>query len=374
MNIGILLPRSATYPAIAFDFIDGIKAAINANGLSNDINLITENIGYAGIETEVYEKVESFLLQNDVEFVIAFMDFKILYAIEPLFEAINKLLIVVNPGANYPTEWIPKKNIIHLNLQLGFMSWLTGNLAAQNENKKGINCTTFYDCGYFHNLALINAFAKKDGQIQFNYVNNTLYDDSFNINELEQFLQQNEESNLLCCMDTLPANLLYQNLRKLPYANKLQLFVSSLMLQENTTNPFAVNGYTTWMESLPTKENELFKQQYFSYNNKTATLFSVLGWEAGIVCCTICNYKNVENNNLYFEHLLKTTLNGPRGNIYIDPKTNFYYAKAYQVSYNAFKEKPIFIEAQQQRKEWEAFTDEKIIGVYSAWTNTYLCY
>ena len=46
LRIGILLPRSTLFAAIGLDFLNGIKAFLQQYQLSEDIKLITDNIGF----------------------------------------------------------------------------------------------------------------------------------------------------------------------------------------------------------------------------------------------------------------------------------------------------------------------------------------
>jgi branched-chain amino acid transport system substrate-binding protein len=373
MKIGILLPRSITYPSIAMDFMNGLKENTKNN---TTISFLTENIGNGGVEKEVFEKAESLLMMQDVDILVAFIDFKILPLIEPLLLASDKLMIVVNAGANYPQNWAPQANIIHLNLQIGFMCWLTGKLAAQNGDKNAIFNSTFYDCGYMQVVALTNAFTKNNGAIQYNHINNSLYDDSFAIDDVASYVQSNDTKKMLCIMDVKPAQLFYNKLTALKNAADLELFVSPLMLAKNTANPFTVCGYTTWMENLPAEHNEKFKAQFKQGHTKSPTIFTVLGWEVGTICNEIYDHspKLLNGAEKTIAQLASVQLDSPRGKMILDTNTNFYMVDAYQCTYAANSNEAVFALATNQKEEWQLFTNDVISGVMSGWTNTYLCY
>ena len=131
MKIGVLYPRSKAHPGMMVDFMEGMKTALNYWQLTKSVQLITESIGFGGNEKEVYEKAEKILTLEDADILVAYIDLKVIPLIEPLLYSTGKLMIVVNPGANYPQNWVPQPNIIYLTLQHGFLCWLTGMLAAK---------------------------------------------------------------------------------------------------------------------------------------------------------------------------------------------------------------------------------------------------
>lgn len=58
LSIGILTPRSTLYPALTFDILNGLKTSLAHSNISNDITLVTENIGFGTDEAEIYTKAE----------------------------------------------------------------------------------------------------------------------------------------------------------------------------------------------------------------------------------------------------------------------------------------------------------------------------
>ncbi len=114
MNIGILFPRSNTYPLIGSDFLEGFKTYIKQEGLDKEITINAESIGFGGSEKEVYAKAEKLLMMDDVDILIGFIDEKILELIKPLVLASGKLMMVVNAGANHPLNWCRRQILLPL--------------------------------------------------------------------------------------------------------------------------------------------------------------------------------------------------------------------------------------------------------------------
>ena len=383
MKIGVLYPRSKAHPEMMVDFMDGIKTSIEHHQLNKQVQLISESIGFGGQEKEVYEKAEKLLMLEGADILVAFIDQRILEILKPLFYASGKLVLAVNPGANYPQNWVPQPNILNLTLQHGFLCWLTGREAAQTNKTNAAMATTFYDCGYLHTAAMVKSFVKEGGKITYNFVNNQRYDDAFDINPLTDYLTTDKETNsLLCVYDSLPASLFYSRLNKYDEAGSLHLFVSPMMLEQTALEKmtdgfnFSINGYLPWHSSLENNANRDFMKSYQQQTKRTATVFSLLGWETGLIVQQIFLHSN-ENYSDGAEiagKLAEEKIKSPRGVMKLDPETNYFIAPVCKCSIpqNSDKLSIEFIETTEN--DWAGFVEIPTEGISSGWANTYLCY
>ena len=383
MNTGILLPRSNAHAEAGLDFMDGLRAFLKQQELIKQVQFFSENVGYGGVEKEVYEKAEKLLIIDDVDILLAYIDEKMIPILAPLLIASGKLMIVISPGANYPINRVLYPNIINLTLQHAFLCWLTGAQAGMAKDKNALMATTFYDCGYLHTTAMVNNFVEQGGSITFNYVNNQLYNDAFHINELTSFLQQNKEThNLLCAFDDLPASLFYNRLNQFEEAERLNLFVSPMMLEPKALEelhkgyPFAIQGHLPWMASAENEENKNFIKGYGLQTKRSAGFFALLGWETGMILEQILLHGNMHYTDgaAIAQTLSKIKMNSPRGLLQLDAATHYFLAP---VNRCIIKQKSIVLETEcltNYEEEWRAFVGLTTTGVVSGWTNTYLCY
>ena len=136
MNIGILLPLSNAHPGISKDFMDGLNTFLAQKQLTAAVIIKKENIGFGGTEKEVYAKAEKLLISDDVDILIAYIDEKVTGMLYSLIQSTGKLLLIVNPGANHPVNWIAQPTVIHLTLHHAFLCWLTGAAAAKSKKKR----------------------------------------------------------------------------------------------------------------------------------------------------------------------------------------------------------------------------------------------
>jgi ABC-type branched-subunit amino acid transport system substrate-binding protein len=291
--------------------------------------------------------------------------------------ATGKLLLAVNPGANYPLNWITQPTVLHLNLQHAFLCHLTGALAAASGNGKAALATTYYDCGYLHSAAMVNELVEKGGSIQYNYINNQAYDTAFEINSLAGFLKaQTDCNNILCIADTLPGSLFYRLFNHVPAGRPLHLFVSPMMLQEKATGAieipslYHVEGYLPWYPGIATASNETFIKAC----GRRAGIFSLLGWETGLLLQALLQSGDAANGEAAVDYLKINPLQSPRGTLQLDAATQFYLAPAAKYSLAAGSGTPLIEWVTNLEKEWLAFTAFPTEGAVTGWTNTYLCY
>ena len=382
MKLGILYPSSAAHPEIAIDFMGGLKTFFKKAELESHIQLFAESIGYGGVEKEVYQKSEKLIMISAVDVLVAFIDLKVLPILEPLIFASGKLMIVVNPGANYPQNWIAQPNIIFLTLHHAFLCWLCGASAAKNNPRDSAMATSLYDCGYMHSAAMIRNFVKSGGSLNFNYINKQTGDQPFQIDELMSFLSTNTKADhLLCVFDSVPAFNFYKQLSTFDETSRLHLFASPMMLEDKALSglpeesKFSISGYTPWQSSSNNAENREFKNYYVQQTRRPSNIFALLGWETGLILQQVFQRNNgdyAEGEDLV-NQLLKIKLNGPRGELKFDENTHYILAPVVQYKLNKGPG-PAIESIKEIDEEWLSFVSEPFEGISSGWTNTYLCY
>jgi hypothetical protein len=383
MKIGILYPRSGAHPEMMPDFIDGIKTALHDELKNDSIKLISESVGFGGVEKEVYEKAEKLLVLEGADILVAFIDLRVLELLKPLFYTSGKLVLMVNAGANYPQNWVPQPNILTLSLQHGFLCWLTGKWAGQPGKKNAAMATTFYDGGYLHTSAIVRSFMKSGGKITYNFVNNQKYDDAFDINQLTGFLSGDKDTDsLLCIFDSLPAYLLYSRLNTFEGADKLKLFVSPMMLEPKALEgigdgfKFSICGHLPWHAGLENNANRIFIDSYSRQTKRSPSVFSLLGWEAALIVQQVMVLTNdqYEDGADLAGKLSEVSINSPRGEMKLDTDANYFLAPIVKCTISPNSGNLSFESMETPLEEWSAFKEDRIDGIVSGWTNTYLSY
>ncbi len=383
LHLGILMPRSTLMPSLGLDILNGIKQNLKRHHLFDDVKFTTDNIGFGVSEQEIYTKAEALILMSDVDVVIAIADVRMTEMLHPLFAASNKILLVLNFGANLPDSWqAPATTICH-SLNFSFCTWLTGALAASKENKNAANVLSYYDAGYRQGYSMMMGHQHNAGIPTYNHVTHLKLQE-FTLQPLEQFLQANTDTKtLLCLFAAEQAEKFYEDIIPMQQALQLELFVSPMMLDETLKEvlPLDLNiqstqGYTPWHSSLDNEENVLFKESIKTATNKTANYFSLLGWEAGAIIAKMISIKTSGNNaasNVVID-LTKLPFTSPRGMFKVDPASHQSYGAAYLASCKNHVDVHIENKLENVDEAWAKFKAEmQVDGESAGWKNTYLC-
>jgi len=384
LRIGMLTPRSSLYPALGFDILNGVKAALAANNLTESTTFITDNIGFGLDEAEIYTKAEKMLLGENADVVIACCDSRIAAMLQPLFMAAGKLLLVVNFGANLPESWQPEGNTINHSLNFCFSTYLTGQLAA--EGKTAAMTASYYDAGYNQVYCIVNSFQDKGGSITFNHITH-LKSESFTLAPLADYLAtEGATQNLLCLFCADMAVQFYKDIQPLQEQHNCNLYVSPMMLEDGLMKEMGsestiknVKGYTPWFAALDNENNRYFATTYKNMFNKEANLFTVLGWETGLLIEAFA--KELPQHNHVTAKAVQAlhgqTLASPRGWLKLDGNTNHTYGPAWLLNGSgAFEVKLETGTGDETDGLWQQFTQFGRFAadsLYSNWRNTYLC-
>lgn len=383
LRTGILMPRSTLFPTLGLDLLNGLKENLKKQKLFDEVKLVIDNIGFGVNEQEIYSKAEKMLLQDDLDMVILCADTRITELLQPLFTASNKILLVVNFGANFPDSWQPGQTTITHSLNFCLHAGLTGKLAARETNKQAVNTASYYDGGYRQCFCMLNSHQVNGGIPRYNHITNINLTE-FTLDPIASFLEQNNDVNtLLCLFAGDQAEKFYQDVSVLQKKYDLNLYVSPMMLDASLKKSLGdefsidkVKGYVPWHLSLDNEANTLFKETYSAATGNPVNYFSLLGWETGLIVSEICSQNNSGNTNAtkIVQSLTAISFGSPRGWMKIDAATQHSYGPAYLAACKSNLDITVVNEAENSEAEWKAFTNEKLpAGENSSWRNTYLC-
>jgi branched-chain amino acid transport system substrate-binding protein len=381
-KIGILLPGSTLYPSIGMDFMQGIKSCLTFNNF-NEIDYQVNMVSYGLKDDEIYAAAEKMLVLNNADVVVAFIGDYHAAKLSPLFAASGKLLIISNGGANYPEAFItPVTNTIFHSLNDCLCCFLTGKYAARQEGGHGaIMATSFFDGGYRHLHAITNGFMISGGGIKHNFVSHYKKEE-FNTDTLTVFIKDNPDTRkMLAVFSGDMARLFYADMMEVQKESNLQWYVSPMMF-DSTPGDFAepkpavpdMCGYTNWLPELENETNHAFLQYYKTENGKDANLFSMQGWESGLIIMQYLQQrKNAASTEAAIELLKSQKINSPRGTISLNEQRHT-LGPAYLVQSTG----NLQITVEETQEDTSAAWEEMLAQIpqdepYSAWRNTYLC-
>jgi branched-chain amino acid transport system substrate-binding protein len=380
---GILMPRSSLFPSLGLDVLNGLKESLKKQNVSEQVKLVTDNIGFGIDEPEIYAKAEKMLLLEDTDIVMVCADIRSIDMLQPLFTASNKILLAVNFGANLPDSWQPAPTTISHSLNFCLHAHLTGKLAAKETNQQAINVISYYDGGYRQCFCMVDGHQSNGGVPEFNYVT-TLQREDFTLAPMVEFMEEHPGVTTLLCLFTGDmAEQFYREISPLQKKFKLNLYVSPMMLEESLKNSLGnefsienVKGFIPWHSSLKNNANKIFKETIASSTGHTANYFFLLGWDAGLIVSEIIrlNKTGITNATPIIRSLTETSFDSPRGWMKIDPATQHSYGPSFLATCKKNMEITVGKETKDIEAEWKKIMHEKLpTGEYSSWRNTYLC-
>lgn len=322
VKIGLLLPRSTDYPAMGFDMLDGIRAGFVHLGIQ-DVQVVTDNIGF-GEDIDVnYAKAEKMLLQDDVQLLIAYSNVNNAEPLYQLAASMQRPFIFLDAGMQLPVNAI-NDYCYHISFQGAHACYLSGlQLAAQSKNV--LLATSFYDGGYRGPWSYHVSIAASGSAVCGNYISSHKVAE-FTIHQYLSLLQQGQADSVAACFSTYLAELFFQALKQAgTNAVPLPFYCSPYMAEEQMLAKCAFPGgtfhaYVPWASSLSNEQQEAFIHG-MRQRNKTANLFQLFGWEAAILSDQLLQQTSTS--------LKGWTYQSPRGAVTIHPQTHHTYAPLY---------------------------------------------
>lgn len=380
-TIGILLPRSTYYQTIGFDLFEGLRSGLRHLGRS-DIKIITENIGFGAEKQQCYRSAEKLLLEENVSVVIAYIGHRTAQLLRPLFLAANKMLIVLDAGANLPNEWPACPNIFYHSLHNALGASLAGKQAKNDGFKSAGMVTGYYDGGYLHTYGISKAFQDNGGNIVFNHATGYIQQE-FTIDPLKEHLAQFPNSALLSIFSGDFVQWYFEGLKNSFEGQNLPVYLPPFGFEETMLSDAAypghqIKGIAAWSKKIASNDNEVFVQT-ISNAGRTPNLFSLLSWESASIAIKVLalidEHKNITAKIV--AGLQSFEFNGPRGKIYFDAKTNTSISPLYNATIIPDQEGKCEIRIESMvndvADQFKELSTYELDHAMSAWYNSYTC-
>ncbi len=380
-TIGVLLPRSTYYTGLSFDLFEGLKASLRQLEKEN-IRIVTENIGFGTDKQQCYKAAEQLIMHENAQVVLAYIGHRMAQVLRPLFLAANRLLIVMDAGANVPQEWPESSHIIYHSLHNAFGSWLTAKRAVRDGFSQAGMVTGYYDGGYLQTWGISQGFMQNGGQITFNHATGYSRED-FSMEPLKNYLQEYPESALLSIFSGDYVQWYFAGLKTVFGDRQLPIYLPPFALEESMLDGALypgnrAKGVAVWSKHLKNEQNELFLEAITS-SGRAPNLFSLLAWETAIIAARSLELlgENSFNVQRTTEALNSFSFEGPRGTIRFHAATNHTIAPMYEAEFIDNGNGHCAIELGEvisdTTTEFEAFINHPMENSVSGWYNSYTC-
>ncbi|HKX85789.1 MAG TPA: ABC transporter substrate-binding protein [Flavobacterium sp.] len=380
-KIGLLLPKSTYYSSIGFDLFEGLKSNLKKVGLE-DLKIVTENIGFGADKQQCYRSAEKLLLDENADLVIAYIGHRMAELLRPLFLATNKVLIVLDAGANMPQEWSVCPNIIYHSLHNSLGAFLSSKLAVKKGYKTGGMITGYYDGGYLQTYSLSKSFENEGGKICFNHATGYNEED-FTMEPLTGYLNSYPESAFLSLFSGDYLQWYFEKIKALFTDTNIPIFLTPFGFEEtmlkNVICPSNnIHGIAAWSKNIINPENKAFIEEIES-TGKTPNIFTLLGWESAELVKKVVSLLEANSNNVskVIDELNGFQFKSPRGLITFYSKHNQTIAPLYEASIfpddNGKCSVKINTIIEDTDQHFDDLYSEELEGVTSAWYNSYVC-
>jgi branched-chain amino acid transport system substrate-binding protein len=329
-QIGLLMPRSAIYSTINFDFVDGLKASLANLGITS-VEIKTAGIGVGGSDKEIYTACEK-LLFDGAEIIAGYINPVTAEMIQPLFINGGALFIMLDSGYHIPSPKYKQENIFSLSLDGTVACKLIPKLAAQKGDTSFAFTCSYYDAGYRAAFGFFQGVTDAGSEIVFNHVTKLLKKE-FTIEPLTGFLKDHAATAIMaaCCGD-MTVDLFGSMEAEDEYARH-HIYASPFVAEEVwlAKAPYPgtpVTAIVPWARSIANTENETFIAA-LKKRNRIANLFSVLSWEAGRLIAKALESDNTTDRITLLEGY---SFKSPRGTIKMDKETHKSHAPLYEAA------------------------------------------
>lgn len=380
-TIGILLPRSTYYAGLSFDMFEGFRSSLNHLGL-NEIRIVTENIGFGTDKQQCYKSAEQLIMHENAKIVFAYIGHRMAQVLRPLFQASNRILVVMDAGVNVPQEWPESPNIIYHSLHNALGSWLTAKRAVRDGYSTAGMVTGYYDGGYLHTWGLASGYDDAGGSISFNHATGYSQAD-FTMEPLKEHMEQFPKSALLSIFSGDYVQWYFEGLKDVFGDQQLPVYLPPFGMEESMLEQAVypgdnARGIAAWSKQIENKENKEFID-VIETAGRTPNLFSLLGWESAIIAKRLLELLKENNNHVQrsSDGINDFSFESPRGKVTFHPGTRTSIAPLYEarLEKNDTGNCTLRIESviTETETEFEKFIEQSTENAISGWYNSYTC-
>ncbi len=381
-KIGVLLPRSTHYGAIAIDLLEGLRNGLQHYAANDIVQITTKSIGFGTHKEDVYKATEQLILEEDVQLVVAYISNKMVQVIRPLIMATHKILIVLDAGAGLPQEHPSCPNIIYHSLHNALGAKLAAKYAINDGHKEAVFASCLFDGGYLHTYAMSNSFTTHGGEIVYNHV--TLYKpEEFTMQPLCNFYNTGNKACTLAIFSGEYAQWFYKSISAINQNTAACIYAAPFTLEENMLLDvdfpnISIKGVVSWSSTLDNEENKKFKANIEASQNH-ANVFNLLTWEASQLIVYIFSLTEIHKKNIIAitKALKEKQFNTPRGLLTFNVKYNTTLTPMHEVVLIRTNENKSALNITNTiydvNADFENMAIEEIVGITSGWFNSYVC-
>ena len=366
---------------MAQDIIDGFFSAIPKQ-FQSCFQFYPEytDIGNSEMTKMALNKMVGF---HHVDVVSGIISYKVIPEIVPIFEKRNKIGFFFDMGEYLPPMYPLPIDLFFNSLKMWQLEYALGYWSQKTIKGKGAILTSVYDSGYHLHSSFIQGAASAGAEEMDLHIL-PYHPELRSITPLlPPFFEKIEKAKveylhaIFCGNEALE---FFDAYKKSSLCGKIPLTVSPHMSSSEITtkiNNLEMSFYSAsgWNYSSVSNENQTFKQKFEFSTGRKASLFGVLGYEAGLAFYQALPDLQKEDNEKVIKLLKDNSFLGPRGkcNFSLATKENKPVVEIEKILLQPGESRKIIIEQDfamdYSHSAFEQIHTESISG----WKNPYLC-
>lgn len=144
LKVGLLTPRTTSYPNLGERVLAGIQAAKHPWISSLDVQSADIDVGASG----ALQQSKALLENAGVDLVVAYLNTAVAARLQPLFESAQRPLIVLDSGANVVRVGQNSSFVYYNTLALWQSAYAAGRRLVEQHGPRVFIATAFFDSGY----------------------------------------------------------------------------------------------------------------------------------------------------------------------------------------------------------------------------------
>lgn len=376
-KIGLILPDSNYFKRFGKDYRTAVEAGLQRSGFTG-YELVIEPGGYNNQMKIMAEKVQSLIIKEQVDAVVAPFNPSFLIDIAPLLESNEVFLLLTYMG----------EDVIHEDCKSGFTfintfdlaksAWLQGYDVATRYGTKGVHMGAVHDVGYGTSIAFNKAFEEAGGKISFATLTHKDGRTESPAAQIKEVLDENADFifGFYSGKEGISFVETWSDVEgeKTPFIPSYMLHADDV-LEACGKKMIGQRTIGCWDRDGESAANLEFKAFFESKLGKKAHPYGLLAYETGELLGKALLKAKSTAPNAVREALTSTSISGPRGEISFNRETRLTSTKNYEFEIveegtKIIRKKIKEVEVPEKYYEYLAWGTKKLIK--TGWTNPYL--
>ncbi|MCE7992635.1 MAG: ABC transporter substrate-binding protein [Roseivirga sp.] len=376
-KIGLILPDSNYFKRFGKDYRTSVEAGLQKSGFT-DCELVVEPGGYNNQMKIMAEKVQSLIIREQVDAIVAPFNPAFLIDIAPLLDSNEVLLLLTYMGEDVIHEDCKSEFAFINTFDLAKSAWLQGYDVATRYGIKGVHMGAIHDVGYGTSIAFTRAFEVAGGKMSFATVTHKESRTESPAKQIKEALD--EKADFIFGFYSGKEGISFVETwseiegEKTPFIPSYMLHADDV-LEACGKKLIGQRTMGCWDRDGKSEANLAFKSFFETSLHKKPHPYGLLAYETGELLGRALLKAENSAPEAVKEALTKVSVSGPRGDLNFDPETRMTNTTDYEFEIveedgKVLRKKLREVEVPEKYYEDLAWGIKNLIK--TGWTNPYL--